>query len=42
LVAKVKNSMHKPDSFEQVDTVYYWTDETKQSAGDKITVKMSY
>lgn len=42
LVAKVKNSMNNPDSFEHVDTVYYWTDETKHSAGDKITVKMTY
>lgn len=42
LVTKVKNTMHNPDSFEHVDTIYYWTDETKKSAGDKITVRMTY
>lgn len=41
-VTKIKSSMHDPDSFEHVETIYYWTDETKKSAEDKITVKMTY
>lgn len=42
LVTKVKNTMHNPDSFEHVETIYYWSDKTKKSANDKITVEMTY